>query len=138
MAASARSLLPEHSIIELVIYGRFSIADAAVVREEAWALSEELNIHRVLLEMSGATVVPSASEIVMFTEGMATFGDPSLLRNAVVRPTDLVPATWTGLYVTAMVNRGLHAAEFRSREDAIAWLTPELDPRNSDAPAREG
>ena len=74
--------------------------------------------------MSGTTQTPTASEIVLFTEGMASFGDPSRLRQAVVRPTDLIAATWTGLYVTAMVNRGLQVAEFRRREDAIAWLVP--------------
>lgn len=122
MAQSVRSLMPEHPIIEAVISGHFPIEDAAAARAEAWALSEATDIHNVLLEMSGTTHTPSASEIVLFTEGMASFGDPSSLRNAVVRPTDLMAATWTGLYVTAMVNRGLRAAEFRRREDAIAWL----------------
>ncbi len=122
MAASARSLLPEHPIIEIVVYGHFDISDAVTVRDEAWALSDALGVHNVLLEMSGTTHTPSASEIVLFAEGMAAFGAPSRLRNAVVRPTDPTPATWTGLYVTAIVNRGLQAAEFRRREDAIAWL----------------
>ncbi len=123
MAATVSSLLPDHPIIEVVIYGHFSIEDAITMRDEAWALSNALDIHNVLLEMSGTTQSPSANEIVMFAEGMTQFGDPSRLRNAVVRPTELVPATWAGLYVTALGNRGIQAAEFRNREDAIAWLT---------------
>ena len=122
MAAIVRSLMPHHPIIEVVVYGHFSIEDAAAVRADAWALSEASGIHNVLLDMSGTTHTPSASEIVLFTEGMASFGEPSRLRQAVVRPTDLMAATWTGLYVTAMVNRGIQVAEFRRREDAIAWL----------------
>lgn len=122
MDATVRSLLPEHPIIEAVISGHFPLEDAVAVRADAWALSQATGIHNVLLEMSGTTHTPTASEIVLFTEGMATFGDPSSLRNAVVRPTDLTAATWTGLYVTALVNRGLKAAEFKLREDAIAWL----------------
>jgi hypothetical protein len=123
MAASTRSLLPEHPVIEVVIYGTFSNSDAETARDEAWALSDALGIHNVLLEMSGTTQTPSAAEIVIFAQGMTSFGDPARLRNAVVRPSDLIPATWTGLYVTALVNRGLAAAEFRSRADAIDWLT---------------
>jgi hypothetical protein len=122
MAATVRSLMPQHAIIEAVISGHFLLEDATEVRADAWALSQATGIHNVLLEMSGTTHTPSASEIVLFTEGMASFGDPSRLRQAVVRPTDLFAATWTGLYVTAMVNRGLNAAEFRRREDAVAWL----------------
>lgn len=122
MAQSVRSLMPEHAIIEAVISGHFLLEDAVAVRADAWALSESTGIHNVMLEMSGTTHTPSASEIVLFTEGMASFGDPSSLRNAVVRPSDLTAATWTGLYVTAMLNRGLQVREFRRREDAIAWL----------------
>ena len=122
MAISVSPLLPEQPIIEAVIYGHFSLEDAVEVRAEAWAQSQALHIHNILLEMSGATATPTPGEIVLFVEGMATFGEPSLLRNAIVRPTDLVAATWTGLFVTVMVNRGLKAAEFRSREDAIDWL----------------
>lgn len=123
MATSVRSLLPDHPVIEVVIYGGYSIADAVTVRDEAWALSEALQIHAVLLDMSGTTHTPSAAEIVMFAEGVASFGDPSRLRCAVVRPTEPIPATWTGLFVTALVNRGLQAAHLRSRDEAIVWLT---------------
>lgn len=123
MAASTRCLLPDHPVIEVVIYGHFGIEDAATMRDEAWALSDSLDIHNVLLEMSGTTQTPTANEIVMFAEGMTQFGDPARLRNAVVRPAELIPATWVGLYVTALVNRGMQAAEFRNRDEAIAWLT---------------
>lgn len=122
MATSVRCLLPEHHVIEVVIYGRFTIEDAVAVRDDAWALTATHAIHDVMLEMSGTTETPNASEIVLFAEGLATFGDPERLRVPVVRPTEVIPATWTGLFVTAMVNRGMRAAEFRNRGDALAWL----------------
>ena len=93
-----------------------------MVRDEAWTLTTVHGIHDVLLEMSGTTHTPTAGEIVMFAEGLASFGDPGRLRIPVVRPADVIPATWTGLFVTAMVNRGMRAAEFRNREDALVWL----------------
>ncbi len=122
MATSVRCLLPEHPVIEAVIYGRFTIEDAVVVRDEAWALTTAHGIHDVMLEMSETTEAPNASEIVLFADGLTSFGDPQRLRVAVVRPTEVMPATWTGLFVTAMVNRGMRATEVRTRGDALAWL----------------
>ena len=94
---------PPTPIIEATGLRAFPIADAAALRADASAVAEATGIHNVLLEMSGTTHTPTASEIVLFHAGDGVLRRP-------VEPTEcccaaqphLTAATWTGLYATAM------------------------------------
>jgi hypothetical protein len=77
--------------------------------------------------MSGVTHTPPPSEVVRFAEELSQRGLPRRYRQAVVRPTDTIAATWIDLYATAAVNRGIAVRVFRDRAAAIDWLESATD-----------
>ena len=109
-------------VIDMINVGHFSLDDASAAMAIGMAIAAETGSWAVLCDMSATTTTPNAAQIVAFVEGMAALELPGF-REAVVRPTDVVAATWTSLFVTAARNRHLEVREFRSRAEAIAWLT---------------
>lgn len=127
MSTHVRCLLPEHPIVEMVTYGHFSVADAWAAVDAGAVLCLEHDVWNALSEMSGTTHTPPASDVVRFAEEMSQRGLPRRYRQAIVRPTDTIAATWIDLYATAAANRGLLVRVFRDRDEAIAWLTAPAD-----------
>lgn len=122
MSTHVRSLIPEHPIVEMVAYGHFSVEDAWAAVDAGAVLCLEHDVWDALSDMSGVTLTPPPSEVVRFAEELSQRGLPRRYRQAVVRPTDTIAATWIDLYATAAVNRGLAVCVFRDRREAIEWL----------------
>ena len=127
MSTHVRCVVPEHPIVEMVTYGHFTVEDAWAAVDAGAALCLEHDVWNALSEMSGTTRTPPASEVVRFTEELSKRGLPARYRQAVVRPTDTIAATWIDLYATAAQNRGLKVRVFRDRTEAIDWLVGDSD-----------
>ena len=127
MSTHVRCLLPEHPIVEMVTYGHFSVADAWAAVDAGAVLCLEHDVWNALSEMSGTTHTPPPSDVVRFTQELSKRGLPRQYRQAIVRPTDTIAATWIDLYATAAANRGLLVRVFRDRDEAIGWLTAPAD-----------
>ena len=125
MSTHVRCLVPEHAIVEMVTYGHFSVHDAWAAVDAGAVLCVEHDVWNALSDMSGVTHTPPPSEVVRFADELSRRGLPRRYRQAVVRPTDAIAATWIDLYATAAVNRGLVVRVFRDRDEAIAWLEGE-------------
>jgi hypothetical protein len=119
MSTSVRCLLPEYPVIEMTTYGHFSVDDAWVAVSEGASLCRQHGIWNALSEMSGTTHTPPPSAVVRFADELVQRQVPATYRQAIVRPTDAIAATWINLYATAAVNRGLAVAVFRDRAAAI-------------------
>jgi hypothetical protein len=122
MSTHVRYLAPEHPIVEMVTYGHFSVEDAWAAVDAGAVVCVEHDVWNALSDMSGTTQTPSPSGVVRFAEELSKRGLPTRYRQAIVRPTDTIAATWIDLYATAAVNRGLTVRVFRDRDQAIAWL----------------
>lgn len=122
MATTVERLAGGAPVIDMVNVGHYSLDDAGAAMVVGMAIAAETGSWAVLCDMSGTTTTPTPAEIVAFVDGMAALELPGF-REAVVRPTDVVAATWVSLFVTAARNRHLEVREFRSRREAIAWLT---------------
>ncbi len=127
MSTSVRSLLPEYPIVEMATYGHFSVADAWAAVDAGIVLCREHGTWNALSEMSGTTHTPPPSAVVSFAEELAQRGVPASYRQAIIRPTDTIAATWIDLYATAAMNRGLTVQVFRDRDEAIGWLLAPSD-----------
>jgi hypothetical protein len=106
----------------MVTYGHFSVKDAWAAVDAGAVVFVEHDVWNALSDMSGTTHTPSPSVVVRFAEELSKRGLPRRYRQAIVRPTDTIAATWIDLYATAAVNRGLAVRVFRGRDEAIAWL----------------
>ncbi len=122
MATTVERLAGGAPVIDMVNVGHYSLDDAAAAMAIGMAIAAETGSWAVLCDMSATTTTPTPAQIVSFVDGMAALELPGF-REAVVRPTDVVAATWVSLFVTAARNRHLEVREFRSRTEAIAWLT---------------
>jgi len=122
VATTVERLAGGAPVIDMVNVGHYSLDDAGAAMAVGMAIAAETGSWAVLCDMSGTTTTPNPAQIVAFVDGMAALELPGF-REAVVRPTDVVAATWVSLFVTAARNRHLEVREFRSRPEAIAWLT---------------
>lgn len=111
----------------MVTYGHFSVEDAWAAVDAGAALCLEHDVWNALSEMSGVTHTPPPSEVVRFADELSQRNLPDRYRQAVVRPTDTIAATWIDLYATAALNRGLTVRVFRDRAEAIEWLEDGAD-----------
>jgi hypothetical protein len=127
MSTHVKCLLPDHPIVEMTSYGHFSVENAWAAVDAGAVLCREHDVWNALSDMSGVTHTPPPSEVVHFADALSKRGLPRRYRQAVVRPTDTIAATWIDLYATAAVNRGLEVKVFRDREEAIAWLESGTD-----------
>jgi hypothetical protein len=127
MSTHVRCLLPEYPIVEMATYGNFSVTDAWAAVDEGIVLCREHATWNALSEMSGTTHTPPPAAVVTFADELAKRGVPAAYRQAIVRPTDAIAATWIDLYATAAMNRGLKVQVFRDRASAIDWLLAPSD-----------
>jgi hypothetical protein len=122
VTTTVRSLAPDLPIIEMSNVGHFTLEDARRATREGVPLSRADGVWNVLMDMRETTHTPTAAELITFISDLAKYPVPDVLRQAIVRPTDVNAAMWADLYAAAAMNRGQLTKVFRTRESAIAWL----------------
>lgn len=120
--ALARSLEPEHRVIEIVAAGVMSDPKVTDLIEEALTLLRDTGITDVLVDASAMTHEVSYTRIVELATELAALGIPSDWRQAIVRPDALSTAVAVSLWEAACNNRGMIAKVFPDRDAALAWL----------------
>jgi hypothetical protein len=125
MAWTARSLLPDLPLVELVVSGTITLADSDEMRAAVKSMLIAEGLERVLYDATDLTHAPASTNIIKVAESMSTTNLPSGFRNAHVRPGDLTAAMWTDHWVAAANNRGICSAVFHTRAEAIDWLLGE-------------
>jgi SpoIIAA-like len=125
VGATTRTLLPEHPVIEARYFGKVTREDF----ERAFAECLELaTIHGIWHLLADCTDQLWSAEITYLkglADDLAAVGLPPTFREALVQPVDVNARVYVRYWATAGANRGLTMEMFRTREEALAWLTTE-------------
>lgn len=122
MAWTARSMLPDLPVVEMVVSGTITHSDSDEMRRTVKSLLAQDGLSLVLYDAVDLVHVPTSTNIIKVAESMSTTNLPPTFRNAHVRPKDLTAAMWTDHWVAAANNRGIPTAVFRTRAEALGWL----------------
>jgi hypothetical protein len=108
-------------IVEITCEGMVSFDELTAEQAPSFALAEEHNTDRFLLDL---TNYESSLSHVNILGGVSSYDDKSTrrIRIAVVAPVSEEARKDAQFYETVCVNRGWNARMFAERQEAIDWL----------------
>jgi hypothetical protein len=112
--------------IEARYFGDVTVDDLATALRDALALAHEHDLWLFLADTSELTSDPSVFALYDIATKISDVGVTRRFREAVVAPPGSASLESAQFYEDAMVNRGLVARVFGSRDDAERWLVDQI------------
>ena len=104
--------------MSIVVNGTLSISDFMNITDEMLIVSQEKDIHKVIIDVSGAAGTFSDSDKIEF----ATYA-VNILKDDINKYAYIYPHELLNFYSQKVAQgRGLNARAFYSTEDALNWI----------------